>query len=98
VTERVTTCTHHCSPCGRHFHSLAAFDAHRIGDFASDDPETRRRCQSPLDAVDGNGEMRLVALTEAGLCAAYEPPEATVTVWTMRDRLDRARATWGADA
>lgn len=24
------TCTDHCTPCGRHFHSLAAFDAHLI--------------------------------------------------------------------
>jgi hypothetical protein len=46
--SRATTCTFHSSACGRHFHSLGAFDTHRIGDFGSNDPETRRRCQSPL--------------------------------------------------
>lgn len=98
MSDRATTCTYHCSGCGRHFHSLAAFDLHRIGDFASGDPDTERRCQSPLDALDDSGEMRLVPLTETGLCRAYEAAEATVTVWTMRGSLDRARATWGADA
>jgi hypothetical protein len=29
---KATTWTHHCSACGgKHFHSLAAFDAHRTG-------------------------------------------------------------------
>ena len=27
------TCTHHCSACGRHFHSLNAFNAHRTGAY-----------------------------------------------------------------
>jgi hypothetical protein len=95
---RATTCTFHCSACGRHFHSLGAFDTHRIGDFGSNDPEIRRRCQSPFDLLNPKGEMRLVCLTEEGVCRAYEAAEAPVTVWTMRDSLERAREQWGASA
>jgi hypothetical protein len=96
--RRATTCTFHCSACRRHFHSLAAFDAHRVGDFASNDPDMRRRCEHPLDLLNEDGEMRLVALTERGVCHAYEASEAPVTVWTMRDSLERARETWRAVA
>ena len=95
---RATTCTNHCGACGRHFHSLAAFDMHRVGDFSSNDPETRRRCESPLDLLDQDGEMRLVKITETGVCRAYEPAEAPVEVWTVAGSLERARATWGTAA
>jgi hypothetical protein len=91
----MVSCTNHCSGCGKCFHSIRAFDTHRIGDHASNDPETRRRCAHPLDLLDDNGEMRLVALSEQGVCRAYEAPEAPVSVWTMRDAVERAREVWG---
>jgi hypothetical protein len=96
--ERSITCTYHCSGCGRHFHSLAAFDLHRVGDFASNDPETRRRCEAPIDLVDEHGEMRLTSLTERGLCRSCEAAEAPVTVWTMKGARERARQAWGEAA
>ena len=92
--SRAVTCTYHCGSCHRHFHSLMAFDAHRIGDHASNDPETRRRCESPLDILDKEGEMRLEKLTETGVCRVYEAAEAPVTVWTMRGASERADALW----
>jgi hypothetical protein len=79
VSERATTCIYHCSAYGRHFHSLASLDAHLIGDFAADDPAAGRRCPSPFDALDGHGDMRVVPLTETGLCRVYDAPEASVT-------------------
>ena len=93
---RTVTCTNHCGACGRHFHSLVAFDMHRVGDFASNDPEMGRHCESPLDLLDKNGEMRLEALTEDGVCRVYEPAEAHVTIWTTTGATERARAVWGA--
>jgi hypothetical protein len=53
-----TTCTYHCGACGRHFHSLSAFDIHRDG----------RRCADPLDLEDRDGKPRLVALARDGRC------------------------------
>ena len=87
-----TTCTYHCGACGRHFHSLEAFDLHRQGDYAEpmNTPEGRH-CVSPLD-LDG----RLVALTEAGECRMYEKTSDTgVTVWTTARGMEHAKkAPW----
>lgn len=98
--SRNVCCTNHCRVCGgpdgRHFHSVAAFDAHRVGEFSSNDPETRRRCVSPLDITDKDGNLRLVALSASGVCAiAASAPVEGVTVWTMREGLERARGYWG---
>ncbi len=60
---RTTTCTHHCAACGLHFHSLEAFDTHRIGGFRSDNPASARRCHHPLD-LGGT----LLPLTVDGQC------------------------------
>ena len=58
-----TTCTNHCSQCGRHFHSLEAFDIHH------DHDETGWPvCLAPVDLLDRDDRMRLVALTEHGEC------------------------------
>jgi hypothetical protein len=101
VSRRVC-CTHHCRACGgsegRHFHSVAAFDAHRVGDFASNDPAKRRRCRSPLDVLTKEGTPRLVALSDSGVCAvAGGEPKTGVTIWTIREGLERARAYWDGD-
>ena len=78
-------CTYHCGGCGRHFHSLKAFDKHRVGDHASNDPETRRRCVSPLD-LDG----QLEPLTAEGVCIiGGAVQEDGITIWTHGK--DRAR-------
>src|SRR5437762_1050652 len=45
MTRRLT-CTYHCSGCDSHFHSLAAFDAHRKGDHSTPDS---RWCEEPDD-------------------------------------------------
>lgn len=31
--KRSASCTHHCGSCDRHFSSIKAFDAHRVGEF-----------------------------------------------------------------
>src|SRR5437764_1961102 len=61
-------CSKKKSCCGRHFHSLAAFDAHH----------TRGEdgwpvCLDPIDLEDRDGKPRLEALTTDGECRAYEP-------------------------
>jgi hypothetical protein len=73
----MTTCTYHCSPCGRHFHSLAAFDVHHE---RNDDGWPC--CAAPLDLVDKHGQERLVALTDAGECRVYSDVEHGVMIWT----------------
>jgi hypothetical protein len=81
---RTTTCTYHCSACGLHFHSLEAFDAHRVGDFASNDPELGRRCENPLDL-----DARLTLLTVAGECRIGSGVDVKreVTIWTTARQL-----------
>jgi len=84
-----TSCTYHCAACGLHFHSLEAFDAHRVGDHASNDPETRRRCVHPLD-LDG----KLVLLSEDGICRIGGPDvQVGVNVWTHGGDMARLRAS-----
>lgn len=92
-----TTCTNHCGGCGQCFHSLNAFDAHRQGDFASDDPELGRRCVHPLD-MGG----RLVALTEDGECRVHDDGSGVrvkrgVTIWTVAGDLARMRARFASE-
>jgi hypothetical protein len=73
------TCTNHCSQCGRHFHSLHAFDAHHIHD------ETGWSvCLDPLDLEDRDGKPRLVALG-VGVCNIYPPYSREATIWTTAD-------------
>jgi hypothetical protein len=76
------TCTAHCSLCSTHFHSVQAFDRHRVGSFS--DPEDPRRCEHPLDLLDKEGRMRLEAVTEDGECRMY-PSEIKreVTIWAV---------------
>ena len=38
------SCTHHCGSCGRHFSSLKAFDAHRVGEFEAKSTIEGRHC------------------------------------------------------
>jgi hypothetical protein len=76
---RTTTCTHHCSACNQHFHSVEAFDAHRVGDFASKGPEDARRCEHPLDL-----SGKLVPLTVDGECRLGDAgcAECGAVIWT----------------
>jgi hypothetical protein len=70
------TCTNHCSQCGRHFHSLEAFDVHHEHD------ETGWPvCLDPLDLEDRDGRSRLIALG-VGECRVYPEVERDVTIWT----------------
>jgi hypothetical protein len=92
---RTTTCTAHCSACGLHFHSLKAFDAHRVGEYRSNDPEEDRRCVHPLD-MGG----RLVPLIVGGECRVHDDGSGQlvkrdVTIWT--DARDLARAQDAAE-
>jgi hypothetical protein len=82
--RRATTCTYHCSACGAHFHALEGFDAHRQGDYASDDPEAGRRCVDPRDL-----DEKLSILTAEGECRVYERAndpgvgiKRNVAIWT----------------
>lgn len=83
--HKTTTCTYHCSQCGRHFHSLTSFDAHQ-----RDDENRWPVCLSPFDVLDRDDKERLVALTEHGECrmmglnangSPREDPDATI--WTL---------------
>jgi hypothetical protein len=74
-----------------HFHSLNAFDAHRKGDYASNDAEIGRHCEHPLDL---NGV--LAALTDQGECRMYDDGsrsriKAGITIWTHAGDLARFR-------
>jgi hypothetical protein len=84
------SCTSHCSACGSHFSSIEAFDAHRVGSFSADDPESARQCEHPLDANERTGGERFVALSDAGACRAYEARQGVI-VWTLAASLRRAR-------
>jgi hypothetical protein len=80
----MTTCTYHCSPCGRHFHSLEAFDLHH------DHDETGWPiCLDPLDLLDRRGREQLVALTDQGKCR-LRGNQDDITIWTMPRNLKRA--------
>lgn len=81
----MTTCTNHCSQCGRHFHSLEAFDTHH-----SHDETGWPVCLDPLDLVDRDGRERLVALSRDGECRIYAKVEHHVTIWTVAG-YERAR-------
>ena len=62
-------CSSHCSSCNLHFTSDAAFDAHRVGDYAAPiGSETGRRCLHPIEVLDRDGESRFLALTTTGRC------------------------------
>ena len=87
-----TTCTYHCSPCGRHFHSLEAFDLHHERDHTG-----WPHCLDPLDLLDRDGKARLVALTEAGECRVHSETKRGVTIWTSARSAD-AVARWRAKA
>jgi hypothetical protein len=80
-------CSYHCSPCGRHFHSLEAFDIHHGRD------ETGWPiCLDPADLEDRDGRPRLYALTTDGVCDVRERLEG-VTVWgRARDGKPHRRA------
>lgn len=52
------SCRFHCSPCGRHFLSLKAFDFHRSGPYSG-----QRICLDPADLPE-----RFRMLTEEGVC------------------------------
>ena len=52
------TCTDHCSTCGRHFHGLGAFDAHR----------RENTCGAPETALNTKGRLVLQVWTLDGYC------------------------------
>lgn len=77
-------CTHHCRACGRHFHSLEAFDAHHQREF-EDGP--RLACFVP----DTDDEVANRYVGFQGECHISDPtkPDLDCTVW----ELERRRAT-----
>lgn len=89
---KATTCTNHCSLCGRHFHSLAAFDVHH-----ERDEDGWLVCLDPLDLRDRDGRERLAALTELDECRVYAELEHGVTIWTLAGSLERV-ARWRENA
>lgn len=88
------TCTYHCSACGSHFHSLEAFDSHRSGDYASNDPNLGRHCDDPADRLDASGNARLVVLTDDGECRMYADVQTGVAIWTTTRQ--RGTRPWDA--
>ena len=84
-----TTCTNHCGQCGRHFHSLEAFDLHHEHD------ETGWPvCLGPVDLKDRDGRERLALLTDEGECRMYADVKTKVAIWTLPRNLTRAFAGW----
>jgi hypothetical protein len=87
--SRAVHCAYHCATCRLHFHSLRAFDAHREGDYRSNDPELGRHCVHPLDK-DGDP---FVKLTTEGICTMREPVDG-ITVYTLAAALEATRKAW----
>ena len=86
-----TTCTNHCSRCGRCFHAVKAFDAHS--------PTTRpdgRSAWRRVDLLDRDGVERLVPLTESGECRMYADVKEDVTIWTTAGSRERLREAFSA--
>lgn len=73
----VVTCTHHCAGCGRHFHSLEAFDAHHHRD-----PTGWLHCLPPASVKGPDGQPRLQLLSTDGQCRMHDTTQRGVTVWT----------------
>lgn len=91
TTVATQKCTNHCSACGAHFHSTDAFDRHRQGDFASDDPKLARRCVHPLAKRDSRGRSPFVVLT-TGTCDLYpDDVRHGQLIWTLSSGLESAR-------
>jgi hypothetical protein len=80
VKVRRQTCTDHCSACGRHFHGLAAFDAHlhRVGEGIN----AHGARTYELEHLDG-GEAGLEAWTTSGDCDLATPEQSGITVWRL---------------
>jgi hypothetical protein len=77
----IVRCTNHCGACGRHFHSLRAFDKHRLTSTRTG----KRRCMDPADRGDVDGHALYSVLTEDGLCKlSHGPAQHGVTIWTLR--------------
>ncbi len=92
MTAQRPHCTNHCSRCGLHFHSVEAFDAHREGDYASNDPELGRHCVHPLDKQGKDGRTPFITLTTVGVCAMYaDNALSDVRIWSMGASVERAR-------
>jgi len=77
-------CSNHCSACGSHFTSLAAFDAHRYGSH-----QDGRRCWNPEE------ELPLVIQTEIGVCDITAETLEPVTIWGHKSA-ERAKDYFGA--
>lgn len=86
-----TTCTNHCSRCGRCFHAVKAFDAHLAHDEAG-----WPVCLAPVDLLDRDGVERLVPLTESGECRMYADVKEDVTIWTTAGSRERLREAFSA--
>jgi hypothetical protein len=84
------TCTHHCRVCGRHFHSLAAFDLHLEHDTAG-----WPHCLDPLDLQDRDTKARLEVVTDDAACRVVEGEQDPVTVWAVAGSAEKARKAFG---
>jgi hypothetical protein len=69
-------CRYHCSPCGRHFSSLDAFDLHHVRDDTG-----WPVCVDPIDLEEMKGKPILAVLTTDGVCDVYAEKVENVTIW-----------------
>jgi hypothetical protein len=92
-TSRTVVCRFHCSPCGRHFGSLEAFDLHHEHDKTG-----WPICLSAIDLEDRDGKVRLLEMTKHGECRAYAEVEQGVTVWTDTRHVGMAKKYFGSRA
>ncbi len=99
-TPKRQTCTDHCSGCGRHFHGLAAFDAHLLRVNEGLNAQGARSYE--LEHQDG-AAAGLEEWTAEGWCElAATEPQHPVTIWrrpqTEAERVRLARMAEKADS
>lgn len=87
-------CRYHCSPCGRHFHSLQAFDMHLRRDEAFEgDPDDAPGvgCYSPGHSE----EVRAEFAGFEGMCDISGGDVKTGTVWEKLSRIGNVKVSKG---
>jgi hypothetical protein len=83
-------CKYHCSPCGRHFHSLEAFELHinRDKDYEGElEDAPRIGCHSPGHSREVLGEL----VGFEGLCDISGAEVLEGTVWEKTSRRGNVR-------
>lgn len=85
------TCRCHCRECGRHFASLSAFEAHRIGKFGLPPLALEgRRCAASVES-----DNRFVADHQARCTVAGRQTLSPVVIWALAADRERLSEVFG---